>query len=98
MKEEAARKMDFLIHWIACAISDDSSHLADPNDATPPLSLEAAFEEASVIAKRLFTLDPKSERYDKDYIRKCWYATEISRRKSLYRDSSDPDSYFDFPV
>jgi len=97
-KELAAQKMDFLMHWIAGAIAEDASPYTDPSDSPPPLSLEQALTKATLIAKSLFTNDPQSEKYDKDYIRKCWYEQHKSYRQSPYRGPYDPNSYYAFPV
>jgi hypothetical protein len=95
--EQAASKMDVLMHWIAGAISSETSHLKNPSDAEPPMSLEEALHKASELAKVLFKGDPKSESYDYAYIKKCWYDKEKQHRQSLYRDSESPDVFYEFP-
>lgn len=95
-KEEALCKMDFIMHWIAGATSSDTSHLFDPKDALPPLGIEVAFDQASVIAKELFREDPSSESYDREYIKKCWYDKTKNYRQSLNRDENSPNTYYDF--
>ena len=97
-KEMAARKMDFLMHWIAGAISSDTSHLNDPDDALPPMSIEEALLEASEIAKVLFANDPQAMSYDYYYIKKCWYDKEKLHRQELYRNSESPEVFYEFPI
>jgi hypothetical protein len=97
-KEIAAQKMDFLMHWIAGAISPDNTYLADPEHALPPLSLEEAFEKAAEIAKVLFKEDPNSTQYDSSYIRKCWYDSDKRHRQSPDRHPFDPGTYYSFPI
>lgn len=97
-KDLAAQKMDFLMQWIASAINEDTAPYKDPNDSPAPMTLEQAFAEAARLAKVLFANDPKSQSYDRDYIKKCWYDQSKVDRQSPYRDPSDPKSYYDFPV
>ena len=97
-KEIAARKMDFLMHWIAGAISSDTSHLKDHNDAVPPMGIEEALHEASKFAKVLFLGDKDAERYDYAYIKKCWYDKDKQHRQDLYRDNESPDVFYEFPI
>jgi hypothetical protein len=97
-KEVAAQKMDVLMHWVAGAISQDTSAYKNPEDCPPPLPLEEAFEEAAKIAKLLFCNDATSTMYDSGYIRKCWYETESRHRQSPDRNPLDPRTYYSFPV
>ena len=89
-KDEAARKMDIVMHYISCAVSDDASHLKDPEDSVPPMSLENALEEGSKLAKRLFEVPPEDLNYDKEYIRKCWYQLSKEERNNIYREEDWP--------
>lgn len=88
-KDEAARKMDIVMHFISCAVSEDTSHLKDPADAIPPMSLENALEEGSKLAKMLFKV-PDDLKYDKEYIRKCWYQMSKDERNNIYREDDWP--------
>ena len=97
-KELAASKMDFVMHWIAGAISSDTSHLIDPKDALPPLGIEEAIDQATVIAKNIFQGDPNSGRYDRQYIKKCWYDKDKLHRQKPYRDIDSPDTIYKFPI
>lgn len=97
-KEKAASKMDMLMHWIAGAISSDTSHLKNPNDAEPAMGIEEALHKASDLAKSLFKDDPKSESYDYYYIKKCWYDREKQHRQELYRGADSPDVFYEFPI
>jgi len=97
-KQLAASKMDILMHWIACAISSDTSHLKNPNEATPPMSIEEAITKAAELAKRVFDGDPKSTKYDREYIKKCWYNKNKRHRQEPYRDSASPEAFYIFPI
>jgi hypothetical protein len=96
--EQSATKMDVLMHWIAGAISSDTSHLENPNDAEPPMGVEEALHKASELAKILFLGDPDVERYDYAYIKKCWYAKDKQHRQALYRSIDSPDVFYEFPI
>ncbi len=96
--EIAASKMDVVMHWIAGAISSDTSHLIDPKDALPPLGIEEAIDQATLIAKQVFQGDPKSQRYDREYIKKCWYDKEKQYRQNLHRNADSPDVFYEFPI
>lgn len=97
-KEMAARKMDMLMHWIAGAISSDTSHLKSPNDADEQMGIEEAIIMASETAKLWFKGDDDTEQYSYAYIKKCWYAKEKKCRQALYRDSDSPEVFYEFPI
>ena len=85
----AAQKMDTIMHWIAGAVSEDTSMYIDPNNAPPPMTLVAALDIAEGYAKRLFEGDPNSARYDREYLRKCWYDGDKRERRSPDREFVD---------
>ena len=97
-KERAASKMDMLMHLIAGAISSDTSHLKNSNDADAPMGIEDAIIMASETAKLWFKGDDDTEQYSYAYIKKCWYAKEKKYRQSLYRDSESPEVFYEFPI
>lgn len=97
-KEAAASKMDMLMHWIAGAISSDTSHLENSNDAEPPMGIDEALHKASELAKVLFVGNTGAERYDYAYIKKCWYDKEKQHRQELYRNSESPEVFYEFPI
>lgn len=97
-KEQAASKMDMIMHWIAGAISNDASHLINPNDAEPAKNINDALKEATKIAKALFENDPNSQSYDYEYIKKCWYDKNKTYRQNLYRNSDSTDVFYEFPI
>jgi len=86
-KEVAACKMDLIMHWIAGAVADDD--LSD----TPPLCIEDAIDQAAKLAKLLFEDD---QRYDRDYIKKCWHDSAKKHRQNQNRDVTSPNTYYDF--
>lgn len=77
------------MHWIAGAVSKDTFVYKNPEDAPPPMSLTAALTIAEGLAKRLFTGDPNSARYDREYLRKCWYDRKKRERQSPDREVVD---------
>ena len=97
-KEQAASKMDFIMHWIAGAISPDTSHLRDPNDASPPMGIEEAIGKAAEVAKLVFDGDHDSSKYDREYIKKCWYDKDKHYRQEPYRNAESHDTYYQFPI
>ena len=97
-KEIAASKMDMLMHWIAGAISSDTSHLENPSDAEPPMSTDKALHKASELAKILFVGETDVERYDYAYIKKCWYDKDKQHRQELYRSVDSPYVFYEFPI
>ena len=98
VKELAASKMDFIMHWIAGATSSDTSHLINPKDALPPLGIEEGIDQATVFAKQVFQGDQNSESYDRAYIKKCWYDKHKLHRQKSYRDNDSPDTIYEFPI
>lgn len=89
-KEEAACKMDFIMHWIAGAIASDSL------SEVPPMGIEEAIDRAAVIAKQLFQDDTKSDSYDREYIKKCWHDKAKKHRQNPNRDADSVNTYYDF--
>ena len=74
----ARGKISAVMHWIAGAIA--------PVDGDPRglgLSVEAACVEAVPYARLLF--GDKTEKYDADYLRKCWYARDKKHMQSPVR-------------
>jgi hypothetical protein len=84
--------MDFVMHWIACAIEPD----ADQNSKLiKPYSMKEAFEEGSKIARRLFEVTD-SDSYDPAYIKKKWYQHKKQGKASIFRTASVPDSLYEY--
>jgi len=96
--EKARMKMDIVMHWVAGAISTDTSHLIDPNNDAPALGIEDALLKAPEVAAMVFGNDPDAARYNYDYLKKCWYDKEKTFRQELNRGSDSPDVFYDFPI
>jgi hypothetical protein len=85
---EARQKMSFVLHWVACAV--------EPRDGDLPgqgYTHEKAFEEAAILARQIFGVS-ETDKYDAQYIKKCWYAKDKQHMQSPVRQSFEPDSPF----
>jgi hypothetical protein len=83
-KEKDARareKMSVILHMIAALVEEGE-------EADEQLTVEAACKHVMPIACQLFG-DPDGERYDVDYLKKCWY--EYDHMRDVVRSTADPD-------
>ncbi len=92
--EKSRAYMDFVMHWIACAIKPDTDKYGNP---IKPYSMKKAFEEGSKLARKLFAVTD-SDSYDPAYIRKKWYQHKKQGKANIYRTAADPDSIYEYPV
>lgn len=81
----ARKKLSMVMHWVACAIKP-------VDDELPGLgyTINQALEEAVTVARALFQVD--GDRYDAEYLRKCWYAKDKAHMHKLNRTNLDSDS------
>lgn len=83
-KERARQKISFVLHWIACAI--------EPKERDGlGYTLEKACAEAVAVARKNFGIEG-SEKYDTDYLKKCWHNPDYAHMQSPTRDHFDSDS------
>ncbi len=83
-KEKDARareKMSVILHMIAALVEEGE-------EGDEQLTVEAACEHVMPSARKLFG-DPDGERYDADYLKKCWY--EYVHMRDVVRITADPD-------
>ena len=84
--------MDFVMHWIACAIEPDVDQNGKP---IKPYSMFKAFQEGSRIAKHLSGTE-KPDAYDPTYIRKVWYERKKQGKVRAVRSAFDTDSIYEY--
>lgn len=83
-KERARQNISLVLHWIACAI--------EPTERDGlGYTLEKACAEAVEIARTIFGVKG-SEKYDADYLKKCWHNPDYAHMRSPTRDHFDRDS------
>ena len=85
---EARQKLSLILHWVAGAIT--------PTDGDPPglgYTHERAFREAAILARQVFGVSA-TDKYDAQYIKKCWYAADKKHMQSPVRHRLDSDSPF----
>ena len=81
--------LSFIIHWIECAIQ--------PEDADIPglgYSVSKACVEAAPILRKMMGVED-SDKYDAEYIRKCYYKPDFAHMRSEFRGILDQDSPFE---
>ena len=83
-KERSRQKMSLVLHWIACAIQPQER-------GGLGYTLEKACVEAGDFARTTFDVKG-SEKYDADYLKKCWHNPDYAHMRSPTRDHFDPDS------
>ncbi len=80
--------LSFIIHWIECAIQ--------PADGDIPglgYTVTKACQEAVPILRQMLGVE-HSEKYDSEYIRKCYYEPDYAHMRSQTRSAFDMDSPF----
>ena len=86
IKDDEIRKgMSFITQVIACSILP----IDHPFVWGKGLSLNEAFEEASILAKKHFS---NGSAYDIEYIKKWWYDPKNEHMRSPFRNHLQPDS------
>ena len=92
--ETSRANMDLVMHWIACATE---SRIDQNGKQTKPLTMKKAFEEGSIIAKKLFKVTDTNS-YDPGYIKKKWHEHKKQGKSSILRTAADVDSIYEYPI
>ena len=83
-KDKARQNLSLILHWIAGA-------MATTTDGGHGYTLEEACNKAVPFAREIFG-DKDSQKYDVDYLRKCWYKPSYAHMRSPTRGHFDKDS------
>lgn len=85
-KDKTRQKLSLVLQWIACATESTT-------DDGLGYTLEEACNKAVPFARGIFG-DKDSQKYDVEYLKKCWYKSDYAHMRSPTRGHFDKDSPF----